>query len=66
MCTIKLKYDVSKERGGRYYAHPSGTPGEPVRGSFGEKRHAIKCAARLCGLTPQEYTKIRRSSDNEH
>jgi hypothetical protein len=50
-----MKIEVSKEKGGQYYAHPAGHPEQPIKGSFGDKRKAIKFAARLCGVTPAEY-----------
>lgn len=45
-----IEYDVSKEKGGQYYVHPAGRPEQPIKGSFGEKKKAIKIAARLCGM----------------
>ena len=57
---MRLAYEVSKERGGRYYVHPFGVPSSPVKGSFGEKKKAIKTAARLCGMTPSEYADARK------
>lgn len=54
-----MDYEVSKEKGGQYYAHPSGKPNQPIKGSFGEKRKAIRFAARLCRLTVKEYMKER-------
>ncbi len=57
---MRLPYEVSKEKGGRYYVHPFGVPSSPVKGSFGDKKKAIKIAARLCGLTAKEYMAARK------
>lgn len=54
-----MKYEVSKEKGGQYYAHPQGEPTNAVKGSFGDKKKAIKVAARLCGISAKEYTKLK-------
>lgn len=58
-----LEYDVSKEKGGQYYVHPAGHPERPVKGSFGEKKKAIKIAARLCGMEVKVYLKERKRDD---
>lgn len=57
---MRLAYEVSKEKGGRYYVHPFGVPSDPVKGSFGDKKKAIKIAARLCGMTAKEYIAARK------
>lgn len=56
---MKLSYVVSKEKGGQYYCHRVGFPYVPVFGSFGNKKHALKCAADSMGLTLKEYMKLR-------
>lgn len=56
-----LDYEVSKEKGGQYYVHPAGHPELPIKGSFGEKKKAIKTAARLCGIETKEYLKERKN-----
>lgn len=33
---MELKYLVTKEKGGRYYAHEAATPHKPIPGSFGD------------------------------
>ena len=58
---MRLSYEVSKEKGGRYYVHPFGVPSDPVKGSFGDKKKAIKTAARLCGMTAKEYMAERKA-----
>ena len=50
-----FEYEVSKQKGGQYFCHPVGKPTAPVKGSFGDKRYAIKIAARLCGVTVKEF-----------
>ncbi len=58
---MRLPYEVSKEKGGRYYVHPFGVPSSPVKGSFGDKKKAIKIASRLCGTTVKEYISARKA-----
>lgn len=55
-----IEYEVSKEKGGQYYAHPAGHPEQPIKGSYGDKKKAIKFASRLCGVTVKEYIKERK------
>ena len=33
-----IDYEVSKEKGGQYYAHPAGHPEQPIKGSYGDKK----------------------------
>lgn len=56
-----IDYEVAKQKGGQYYCHPVGLPHQPVKGSFGDKRYAIKIAARLCGLTAKEYISKKKA-----
>lgn len=56
---MKLKYLVSKEKGGRYYAHESATPSKPLPGSFGDKKHALRFASKREGISFKEYMKYR-------
>lgn len=58
---MKLSYVVSKEKGGQYYCHMVGFPYIPVMGSFGTKKHALKCAADSMGLPLKEYMKLRKT-----
>jgi hypothetical protein len=60
---MRLAYEVSKEKGGRYYVHPFGVPSDPVKGSHGEKKKAIRIAAKLCGMTAKEYIAIRKQEE---
>lgn len=55
-----FEYEVSKEKGGQYYCYPAGLPNQPIKGTFGDKRYAIKIAARLCGVTVKEYISERK------
>lgn len=55
-----FEYEVSKEKGGQYYCHPAGLPNQPIKGTFGDKRYAIKIASRLCGVTVKEYISERK------
>ena len=52
-------YVVSKEKGGQYYCHLQGFPYVPVFGSFGTKKHALKCAADSMVLPLKEYMRLR-------
>lgn len=58
---MNVKYSISKEKGGRWYVHESDTPNNPVPGSYGNKKHALKVAADLMGLSLKEYMKIRKA-----
>lgn len=58
-----FEYEVSKEKGGKYFCHPAGNPTAPVKGSFGDKRYAIKIASRLCGVTVKEYISGRKTNE---
>ena len=59
-----MDYIVSKEKGGKYYVHPSDNPKTPIPGSYGDKRKAIKIAAHLMGITPKAYIKNRKGVTN--
>lgn len=58
-----MEYEVSKQKGGQYYCHPRGSPEKPVKGSFGDKKKAVKVAARLCGITTKEYIERRKKNN---
>ena len=58
-----LQYHVSKEKGGQYYVHPRGCPSLAVKGSYGDKKKALKIAARMCGITVKEYISARKKED---
>lgn len=60
-----MQYEVRKEKGGRYYVCPEGHPEEPIKGSHGEKKKALKLAARLCGMNVKEYLKERKENSYE-
>lgn len=55
-----MRYIVEKEKGGHYYVHPEESP-TPIKGSFGDKHHALKFAARAEGISTREYMKLRKS-----
>lgn len=57
---MELKYLVTKEKGGRYYAHEAATPHKPIPGSFGDKKHALRFAAKCEGISCKEYMKYRK------
>lgn len=57
---MELKYLVSKEKGGRYYVHEAATPNKPLPGSFGDKKHALRFAAKREGISFKEYMKYRK------
>lgn len=58
---MNLTYTVSKEKGGKWYAHAADTPHFPISGSHGDKKHALKVAANLMGIPLKEYMKIRKA-----
>ena len=62
---MRLPYEIAKQKGGQFYVHPWGVPSSPVKGSFGDKRHATKIAARLCGMTPAEYADARKKEGRQ-
>lgn len=51
-----IDYNISKQKGGQYFAHPE----QPIKGSFGEKKHAAKFAAKLMGMSGKEFLSERR------
>lgn len=57
---MELKYLVTKEKGGRYYVHEAATPHKPIPGSFGDKKHALRFAAKCEGISYKEYMKYRK------
>lgn len=62
---VRLEYEVAKEKGGQYYVHPWGCPSSAIKGSFGDKRKALKIAARMCGITVKEYMNIKKQEDKK-
>ena len=52
----KVIYNISKQKGGQYFAHPE----QPIKGSFGEKKHAAKFAAKFMGMSVKEFLSERR------
>lgn len=61
MKVIKVKYDIAKEKGGQWYCHDGKVI---VPGSYGDKKHAIKTAARLNGITTKEFLKKRKQIED--
>lgn len=54
-----LNYVVKKETGGQFYvAYRTGTTGIP--GSYGDKKHALRFAARMEDMPLKEYLRLRR------
>ena len=60
-----MDYNISKQKGGQYFAHPEGNPEQPIKGSFGEKKHAAKFAAKLMGMSVKEFLSERRKLHGE-
>ena len=60
-----MEYSVSKQKGGQYFAHLEGHPEQPIKGSFGEKKHAAKFAAKLMGMSVKEFLSERRKLHGE-
>lgn len=52
-----MEFDISKEKGGQWFCHKNG---QVVPGSYGDKKHAIKHAAKLNGMTTKEFLKERK------
>lgn len=52
-----MEFDISKEKGGQWFCHQNG---QVVPGSYGDKKHAIKYAAKLNGMTTKEFLKERK------
>jgi len=64
---MKLEYVVSKERGSsQYYVHKVGEPHQPVPGSYGAKKRALRMAAKLQGLEYKAYMQLRRRDGADH
>lgn len=57
---MDITYEVSKEKGGQWYAHPAGRKGAPIAASRGEKKKAMKFAANCMGISLKEYLKLRK------
>lgn len=55
-----MDYNISKQKGGQYFAHPEGHPEQPTKGSFGEKKHTAEFAAKLMGMSVKEFLSERR------
>ena len=60
-----MNYSISKEKGGQWFCHQVDSK-EAVPGSFGDKKKAVKVAARLNGLTVKEFLKERKKNDKEN
>ena len=58
---MNISFDISKEKGGRWYAHPVGEPNHPVPGSYGDKRDALKFAAKSMGISVKDFLKLRKN-----
>ena len=56
-----MEFDISKEKGGQWFCHQNG---QVVSGSYGDKKHAIKIAARLNGMTTKEFLKKRKQTED--
>jgi len=59
---MELTYVVRKEKGGRYYVHHKDTPEKPIPGSFGDKKQALRSAAKLMNIPYKEYMKLRKET----
>lgn len=55
-----MKYNVVKEKGGRYYVCRDGKEDEPLSDYYTEKKKALKEAARKCDLSYKTYMKCYR------
>ena len=60
-----MEYTISKQKSGQYFAHPEGHPEQSIKGSFGEKKHAAKFAAKLMGMSVKEFLSERRKLHGE-
>lgn len=60
-----MNYSISKEKGGQWFCYPVDSK-EAVPGSFGDKKKAVKVAARLNGMTVKEFLKERKNNDKEN
>ena len=49
-----ITYEVSKEKGGQWYAHKVGNK-EVIPGSRGDKKTAMRVAANCMGISLKEY-----------
>lgn len=58
-----MEYSISKQKGGQYFAHSEGHPEQPIKGSFGEKKHAAKFAAKLMGISVKEFLSKRKKGE---
>ena len=58
-----MDYNISKQKGGQYFAHPEGHPEQPIKGSFGEKKHAAKFAAKFMGISVKEFLLKRKKGE---
>ena len=63
IATREVPGKKTKEKGGQYYVHPWGCPHSAIKGSYGDKKKALKLAAKMCGITVKEYISIRKQED---
>ena len=60
-----MNYSISKEKGGQWFCHQVDSK-EAVPGSFGDKKKAVKVAARLNGMSVEDFLKERMKNDKEN
>ncbi len=56
---MEITYEVSKEKGGQWYAHRVGSK-VAIPGSRGDKKTAMKVAANCMSISLKEYMKLRK------
>ena len=58
-----VKYDVTKEKGGRWYVYLD-NPSKPVPGSYRkDKKDALHIAADYNGIPYKDFLKLRKDKD---
>lgn len=62
---MELTHQIAKEKGGRYYVHETATPKKPIPDSFGDKKYALRFAAKCMGISYKEYLKLRKGGSSE-
>lgn len=57
------KFDVAKEKGGRFYVFELANPRKPLTGTYcKEKKDALHLAAEFSGISYKEFMRERRNN----
>lgn len=58
-----MVYEVTKEKGGRWFVHEEGHAERPIAGTYRkEKKEALKLAAEYSSMPYKEYLQYRKKN----